>query len=92
MKIEFQIIPKGEEAPTGFQYVNCNMVFNIKMEGFQRKACLVAGGYLIHTPDTITYLSVVIRETVSIALTMAPLYDQEVKAADLLNAYVMAPN
>ena len=32
------------------------------------------------------------RETVCIALTMAVLHDLEVKAADVLNAYVMAPN
>ena len=31
-------------------------------------------------------------ETVCIALTMAALNDQEVKATDILNAYVMAPN
>ena len=47
---------------------------------------------MIHTPDTITYSSVVMRETVCIALTMAMLHDLEVKAAEVLNAYVMAPN
>ena len=32
------------------------------------------------------------RETMHITLTMAVLHDLEVKAADVLNAYVMAPN
>ena len=36
-------------------------------------------------------ISVVTREMVCIALTMMALHDQEVKA-DVLNAYVMAPN
>ena len=47
---------------------------------------------MIHTLDTITYSSVVNRETVCIALTMVALHDLEIKAADVLNAYVMAPN
>ena len=36
-------------------------------------------------------LKLVTRETVCIALTMAALHDLEVKAPDVLNAYVMAP-
>ena len=47
---------------------------------------------MTHTPDTITYSSVVTRETVHIALTMALLHDLEVKAAGVLNASVSAPN
>ena len=54
VKFAFQIIPKGNEPPNGFQYVNCHMVFDIKMEDFQRKAHLVMGGHMTHTPDTVT--------------------------------------
>ena len=39
----------------------------------------------------ITYFSVVTRETVCIALTMAALLDLEVKSADVLHAYMMVP-
>ena len=49
-------------------------------------------GHMTNTSNTITYSSVVIRETVHIALTMAALQDLEVKAADVLNVYVTAPN
>ena len=42
-------------------------------------------------PPTITYSSVVGRETVCIALTLAALNDLEVKVADIMNAYVTAP-
>ena len=62
------------------------------MEDFHGKACLVAGGHMTNTPDTITYSSVVTRQTVCIVFTMAVLHDLEIKAADVLNAYVMAPN
>ena len=47
---------------------------------------------MTHTLDTITYSSEVTRETICISLTMVVLHDQEVKAADVLNTYVMAPN
>ena len=67
-------------------------MFDIKMVDFHRKACLVMGGHMTLTPDIITYLSVVARETANITLTMAGLHDLEDKAADMLNAYVMALN
>jgi hypothetical protein len=42
-------------------------------------------------PTIMTYASVVSRETIPIALTLAALNDLEVKVADILNAYISAP-
>jgi len=67
------------------------MVFDVKMETFQRKARLVAGGHQTEAPATITYSSVVSRETVRIALTVAALNDLEAKVGDVENAYITAP-
>ena len=47
---------------------------------------------MTHTLDYIMYFSVLTRETVYIALTMAALHDLKVKTADILNAYLMASN
>ena len=91
VKITFQNIPEGKKPPNGFQYVNCHMVFDIEMEDFCRKACLVVGGHIAHTLDTITYLGVAIIETMCITITVA-WHDLKVKAADILNAYVTALN
>ena len=41
-------------------------------------------------PATITYASVVLRETVIIALMVITLNDLEIKLADILNAYIQA--
>ena len=79
VKITLQIIPESKMPPNRFQFVNCHMVFVIKMEDFCKKAHLVVGGCMIHTLDTITHSSVVIQETVCIVLTMAALHDLEVK-------------
>ena len=59
VKSAFQMIPKGKKLPNGLQYVNCHMVFDIKMEDFWRKAHLVVGGHITNTPDTIMYSGVV---------------------------------
>ena len=67
------------------------MIFSIKMEDFRCKARLVAGGHMTKAPATITYASVVSRETVHIALLMAALNDLNVKVGDVLNAYITAP-
>ena len=92
VKITFQTIPEGEKPPNGFQYINCHMAFDIKIEDFCRQECLAVGGHMTHTLNVITYSSEVIRETEYTALTMATLHDQQVKVADILNAHVMAPN
>jgi hypothetical protein len=67
------------------------MFFDIKMEGFKRKNRLVAGGHKTEAPATITYASVVSCETVRIALMLAALNDLQVKAGDVLNAYITTP-
>ncbi len=51
----------------------------------------MAGGHLTKAPATITYASVVSRETVCLALTFASLNDLEVKLGHVLNAYITAP-
>jgi hypothetical protein len=55
------------------------MIFDIKMEDFRCKARLVAGRHMTKTPATITYASVVSRETICIALLMAALNNLHVK-------------
>ena len=46
---------------------------------------------MTETPKCMTYSSVVGQETVRIALTIAALNDLQVKAGDVMNAYVTAP-
>ncbi len=51
----------------------------------------MAGGRSTKAPATITYASVVSRETVCLALTFASLNYLEVKVGDVLNAYITTP-
>ena len=67
------------------------MIFNIKQENFCHKARLVAGGHTTEAPETITYASVVSRESVCISLLLEALNDVEVKTEDIENFYITSP-
>jgi hypothetical protein len=87
----FEILPEGQNVPVGYQKIPCHMVFDVKMEDFKRKACLVANGHRNEAPATITYAAVVSCEMVCIVLMLAALNDLQVKSGDVLNAYITAP-
>jgi hypothetical protein len=67
------------------------MIFDVNMEDLRRKARFFAGGHTTDTPHAMTYASVVSRESVRIALTLAALNDLDAKMADSENDYLMAP-
>ena len=71
--------------------LKCHMVFSIKMDDLSRKACLVAGGHMVEAPKSLTFASVVSRESVRIALTLAALNGLEVKTSEIQNIYLTAP-
>jgi hypothetical protein len=80
------------QPPIGYQEIKCHMIFDVKLgENFRRKARYVAGGHVTEPPASITYSSVVSRESVRIALLIAALNDLEVLVGDIQNAYLHAP-
>jgi hypothetical protein len=91
VQVAFKILPDGQPARIGHQKIPCHMVFDIKKEDFRQKARLIAHGHKTDAPTTITYASVVSRETVRVALTLAALNDLKVKVGDVLNACITAP-
>ena len=91
VKVAFKVLPDGAKEPVRHQYMECHLIYEIKLDGFCRKARLVAGGHMTEAPAVMMYTSVVSRETVHIALTIAALNDLEVKASDVQNAYLTAP-
>ena len=88
--ISFEIFD-GEEKdiPSNYQKVPCHMIFDIKMgENFRRKEIMVAGGHKTETPAVLTYVSVVSRDSVRIALTIAALNNLKVLTCDIQNSYL----
>jgi hypothetical protein len=78
--------------PKGYKFVLTHLAFDVKLgENFRRKARLVADGHKTDAPtSTITY-SVVSRDSVRIALTIAALNDLNIFACDIQIAYLTAP-
>ena len=80
-----------DDLPVGYQQIKCHVIWDVKLgENFRRKARLVAGGHMTETPPTLTYSSVVSRESVRLALTIAALNGLEILACDIQNAYLTA--
>eukprot|EP00978_Attheya_sp_CCMP212_P042980 scaffold272243_cov20-Attheya_sp.AAC.1 len=61
----FQFLEGDMPAPVAHKKIQCHMIFDIKMD-FTRKARSVAGGHLTDPPASITYSSVVVRDSVRI--------------------------
>ena len=75
----------------GYQEIKCHMIFDIKLgENFRRKSRLVGGGHTTSTPASLTYSSVVSRDSVRICLTIAALNGLDLLACDIQNAYLTA--
>ena len=91
VRVAFDILKDGDRAPIGHKQINCHLIYDIKMEDFRHKALLVAGGHMTENPKCMTYSSIVRRETVGIALTVSGLNNLQVKAGDVMNAYLTAP-
>ena len=67
------------------------MIFDINVgKNFRRNARFVADGHKTEAPSSITYCTVVSRDSVSICLTFAALNDLYVLAADIENDYLSA--
>jgi Reverse transcriptase (RNA-dependent DNA polymerase) len=86
----FEILEDGAIAPVGFQKIPCHLIFDIKMD-LTRKARFVAGGHKTEPPASITYASVVSRESVRIAFLIAALNGLDILTADVQGAYLNAP-
>jgi hypothetical protein len=64
----------NEEKRIGYQKIRCHMIFYVNLgENFRRKARYVAGGHTTETLASLTYSSVVARDSVRIAFLLAAL-------------------
>jgi hypothetical protein len=85
----FQILEQGAEEPRMSKRIPCHLIFDIKMD-FTRKARFVAGGHVTDPPSSITFASVVSRNSVRLAFLIAALNTLDILGADIGNAYLNA--
>jgi hypothetical protein len=89
--IVFKTLNGDESVPPTYQNIPCHMIFDVNMEDFCRNAHCVAGGHTTDTPHAMTYVSVVLQESVIIALHLDALYELDVKMTDIDNTYLTDP-
>ena len=89
VKVAFKFLGHGMPPPVGFTHIRCHIIFDVKMD-LTRKARFVAGGHMTAPPSSMTYASVVSRESVRIAFLLAALNNCEILAGDIGNAYLNA--
>ena len=83
---------RQNKALVRYQEIKGHWIFDINMDRkFTRKAQFVAGGHMTKPPLSMTFCTVVTRESVRIALLLAVLNELDVQAADISNAYLSAP-
>lgn len=85
--IAFRFLDPNSKSPVGYKWIKCHMIFDVKMD-FTRKARFVAGGHMTNPPTSLTYSSVISRDSVRIAFLLATLNDIDILAADVGNAYL----
>ena len=89
IKKAFRFLDDDEQMPIGYKKIPCHMIFDVKMD-FTRKARFVAGGHMTDPPNSLTYSSVVSRDSVRLAFLIAALNDLDILACDVGNAYLNA--
>ena len=89
MKVAFKFLADDEPISIGYKQIPCHIIFDVKMD-FARKARFVAGGHKTDPPSTLTYSSVVSRDSVRIAFLLATLNGLDILVADIGNAYINA--
>jgi hypothetical protein len=58
--VTFKLLNRDEEPSIGFQYIDCHLIFDVKLDGFRQKARMVAGRHMTEAPAIMTYASVVL--------------------------------
>jgi hypothetical protein len=88
--VAFKFLDQDEKMPPAYSKITCHLVFDVKFD-LRRKARYVAGGHLApKVPRFLTYSSVVSRESVRIAFTIAALNNLDLIMGDIGQAYLHA--
>ena len=85
--IDFEVLDKDASVPFGYTEITGHLIFDVNMD-LTRRARYVAGGHLIDPPSSMTYASVVGRETVKIPFLLDSCNDLNIFAGDIYNVYL----
>jgi hypothetical protein len=89
VQVAFNILSEDKATPIGCKQIPCYLIFDIKMD-VSHKAHFVAGGHKTDPPSSLTYSSIVSRDSVHIAFMIAASNDLDIQSAVVGNAYINA--
>ena len=89
VQVAFKFNDNNEPVPIGFKEITCHIIFDVKFD-LTRKARYVAGGHLTKVSPSMSYSSVVSRDSVRIMFLVAALNDLDIQMCDIGNAYLNA--
>ena len=93
VRVAFEEFDGDPNTLVGYTQITGHLVFDVKLgENFRRKARYCADGHKTGAPASVTYSTVVSRDSVRILLTIAALNDLDILGADVQNAFLTAPN
>jgi hypothetical protein len=92
VRVAFEEFEGDPTTLVGYIKIIGHLVFDVKLgENFRRNAMHCADGHKTGAPASVTYSTVVSRDSVRILLTIAALNKLEVMGADVQNAFLTAP-
>lgn len=89
-RIAFELLKRNEPPLLGWKKINCRLIFDVKHDG-QRKSRYVAGSHLTDLPYSLTFASVVSRDSVQLVFLIAALNKLNILAGDIQNVYLNMP-
>ena len=90
--IAFDLYEGKVEDLISYEEVTEHLVFDVKLgENFRHKARFCADGHKTSATSSVTYSTVVARDSVRVMLLIAALNDLSIMGADVQNAFLMAP-
>ena len=93
VRIAFEEFDGDPNTLIGYTQITGHLVFDVKLgENFRRKARYCADGHKTGAPASVTYSTVVSRDSIRILLTIAALNELDILGADVQNAFLTAPN
>jgi hypothetical protein len=88
VRIAFEEFDGDPNALVGYTQITGHLVFDVKLdENFRRKAQYCADGHKSGAPASVTYSTVVSRDSMRILLTIAALNDLDILGADVQNDF-----
>ena len=87
VEIAFKFLDYGTKIQIGFKKITCHLIFDMKFE-LTRKARYVGGGHLTQVSPSLSYLSVLSRDSVRIMFLVTVLNDLDIEICDIGNAYL----